>query len=204
MSVIFWDLLPGETPIDDISELKVPGITVRRELNVVEGQNIRKALVKYFGREINDELAPFDLVWMKQLHQEMYGDVWDWAGRFRFRDTLPECSSPWQHIQDHLTNMFENLTYREQSGVDTSILAAELHHQSVKIHPFQNGNGRWGRVLTNVWLVLRGQRHIHWPDDVSGCVSTEREGYLTALKAADAGDYGPLSELHNRFRWAGS
>lgn len=91
MKVIFEDLLPGETPIDDRSGLKVEGVSTRAQLANAESENIRKALVKYF--EPTREIARFDLEWAKSLHQDMYGDVWEWAGRFRQRDLNLGC--PW-------------------------------------------------------------------------------------------------------------
>ncbi len=67
MKVVFGDLLPGETPIDDATGLKVPGIVTRTQLGLAEAENIRKALVKYFGGELTEELAPLDLTWAKRL-----------------------------------------------------------------------------------------------------------------------------------------
>ena len=37
----------GETPLDDISGLKIEGITTRSELDVVEAENILDAFLKY-------------------------------------------------------------------------------------------------------------------------------------------------------------
>ena len=75
-----WQTLPGETPIDDISGLKVKGVTTRSELNKIEAENIRKAVVKYLAAKPSRRTAPFDLPWVLQLHREMFGDVWAWAG----------------------------------------------------------------------------------------------------------------------------
>src|SRR5271170_3484606 len=79
----FFPSIPGETPIDDVSGLKVKGITLRKELNVVEAENIRKAVVKYLASKPTRGSARFDLVWAMKLHREMFGDVWNWAGKPR-------------------------------------------------------------------------------------------------------------------------
>ncbi len=47
----FFKPIPGETPLTDISELKVKGISLQRELNRVEAINIAKALGRYFDEE---------------------------------------------------------------------------------------------------------------------------------------------------------
>lgn len=44
-----WPLIPGESPIDDISGLLVKDIGTRRQLNQVEAENITLAAVKYLG-----------------------------------------------------------------------------------------------------------------------------------------------------------
>ncbi|MBI4208502.1 MAG: Fic family protein [Deltaproteobacteria bacterium] len=31
-------------------------------------------------------------------------------------------------------------------------LSARLHHRLVWIHPFENGNGRWARLIMNIHL----------------------------------------------------
>ena len=76
--------------------------------------------------------------------------------------------------------------------------AALLHHGAVQIHPFPNGNGRWSRMLTNIWLLEKQGTIVEWPSDMVQ-TSPLRSEYITALKAADNGDYAPLVELHRRF-----
>ena len=41
--------------------------------------------------------------------------------------------------------------------IDLSEQAVLLHHRAVQIHPFENGNGRWSRLLANIWL----KKHAH-------------------------------------------
>jgi fido (protein-threonine AMPylation protein) len=83
--VAIFPPIPGETPIDDISELKIKGIRFSRELNLVEAKNILEAAQKYFSGKPTARMAPFDYAWALRLHREMFGKVWDWAGRIRMK-----------------------------------------------------------------------------------------------------------------------
>ena len=75
---------------------------------------------------------------------------------------------------------------------------ARLHHASVRIHPFQNGNGRWARLLANIWLRRHGEAPIEWPEATIGSVSAIRNEYLMAVREADRGEYGRLIAMHVR------
>ncbi len=61
-----WESLPGETPIEDVSGLKVKSIKTRGQLAVAEAQNIRKVVVKYLGSKPNRRIARFDLSWSRK------------------------------------------------------------------------------------------------------------------------------------------
>ena len=74
-----------------------------------------------------------------------------------------------------------------------------LHHLAVQFHPFLNGNGRWSRMLANIWLKRNRRPVTEWPEQVIGRESPVRGEYLQAIRAADEGDYEPLFELHRRF-----
>ena len=77
-----WRAIPGETPIDP-SHLKDRSITTRRELSQAEARNINKAYLKYLAAVPSKRLAPFDYAWLLRLHEEMFCDVWTWAGQPR-------------------------------------------------------------------------------------------------------------------------
>lgn len=191
-----WDAIPGETPID-ISGIKVPSVRNRRQLNIVEAANVLQATRKYLGGPINRRTAPFTFVWTLRVHQQMFCDVWKWAGRIR-SDPLNLGSEP-SLIRDHLAHLLGDLESWSQFGTPLGTQAALLHHRTVTIHPFQNGNGRWARLLANIWLHRAREPLIEWPDKTIGDRSEIREEYLSALKSADNGDYAPLVALQQRY-----
>lgn len=78
-------------------------------------------------------------------------------------------------------------------------LADHLHHLAGQIHPFPNGNGRWSRLLANIWLKVHKWPLTDWPEDAIGATSVIRDDYLAAVRAADSGDYSPLIELHRKY-----
>lgn len=191
-----WNPIPGETPID-ISGLKLTGVTNRRELSIVEAENVRKAIVKYLGGSLTRRMAKFDLSWMLKLHLEMFGDVWKWAGQTRKINL--NLGSPWHQVPIQLQRLCDDLDYWKTNWPDVIEQAAHLHHRAVQIHPFPNGNGRWSRLLANIWLKLHKQPLTDWPEEVIGSTSLVRDEYLAAVRAADEGDDTRLIDLHRRF-----
>jgi hypothetical protein len=71
------------------------------------------------------------------------------------------------------------------------LFVADLHARFERIHPFRDGNGRVGRLATNLLLV----RHGYPPAIV---YKRDRERYLDALRRADRGDPGRLAEITAR------
>ena len=68
------------------------------------------------------------------------------------------------------------------------LTGAWLHHRFIQIHPFADGNGRTGRVLLNWHLIRAGWLPI--------CVHRQdRDNYLSAMQAADAGDLSVLTDF---------
>jgi Fic-DOC domain mobile mystery protein B len=192
-----WPLLPGETPIDDVSGLKIKGIRTRKELNILEAENIRNVVVKYLAVKPSRRTARFDVAWARRLHKEMFGDVWKWAGQFRTEDL--NIGVAWHQVETSLQNLLDDLKCWLQHGTGLLDQAVMLHHRAVQIHPFRNGNGRWARMLANIWLRRHDHPPTEWPEETVGAQSTIRDEYIKAIRLADEGDYGPLMELHQRY-----
>lgn len=65
------------------------------------------------------------------------------------------------------------------------VRAAVAHYNMVRIHPFQDGNGRGARILMNLLLIQGG-----FPPVVVQVA--ERAEYLSVLRAADEGNIEPF------------
>ena len=140
--------LPGETPLDDVLGLRHKGIKTRADLNKVEAENIRRAIVKYLAAKPSRRTAKFDLAWSKKLHKEMFGTVWSWAGQVR--TTNLNIGVPHAQVETTLHTLMDDLPVWEEHKLDILEQAVMLHHRAVQIHPFLNGNGRWARLMANV------------------------------------------------------
>jgi cell filamentation protein len=67
-----------------------------------------------------------------------------------------------------------------------------IHHRYTQIHPFNNGNGRTARLLTDIIANVNGYQNIQLYVKESG---NERENYKAALRAADIFEDSPLKAL---------
>ena len=193
-----WKPIPGESPIDDISGLKISGISTRKELNFFEANNITNAVLKYLASKPTRRSARFDFSWSLKLHREMFGEVWKWAGITRKSEKT--IGVPWTQVDPMLYSLLEDLAHWEREpNMNLLEQAMLLHHRAVQIHPFENGNGRWSRLLANIWLKLHGHPLTEWPETRVGEKSTIRDEYLDAVRQADNGKYSLLRDLHRRF-----
>lgn len=59
-------------------------------------------------------------------------------------------------IQCHMENLVAYINDDTLSDVDPLIKLAIIHHQFESIHPFYDGNGRTGRIINSLFLILKG------------------------------------------------
>lgn len=78
--------------------------------------------------------------------------------------------------------------YQEKAGlpdINSIILAAEFHYKFIRIHLFDDGNGRVARILMNFILIRFGYPPV--------IIKTEdKANYFSALQQADAGMIEPF------------
>jgi Fic-DOC domain mobile mystery protein B len=190
--------IKGATYNDDISGLKLD-ITKQYTLQDIykyEANNIRKATLKYFVDIPSKKTAPFTFSWFLKLHFEMFGDVWDWAGKIRTVELSIGVKA--YLVSTELKKLVDDFNYWDENKTFSVVeIASRLHHRAVQIHPFKNGNGRWSRMLANIYLKQNGLEATKWNEDLLSKENEHRDEYINALKFADNGDYTALIKLQN-------
>ncbi len=59
-----------------------------------------------------------------------------------------------EEIKDLMTNLEKFINDRESSDFDPLVKMAIIHYQFESIHPFYDGNGRTGRIINILYLIL--------------------------------------------------
>lgn len=184
----------GATPLDPDEKqgLRFPHVTTRGELDELEQTNIEDALA-WIARRRKRSGDIFDDVFVRRLHQRLFGDVWTWAGTYR-RTEKNIGVDPLQ-IGMQLRVLLDDARFWADSGTFPPLeAAARFHHRMVQIHPFPNGNGRHARIAADVMLMeAYDHRPIAWANGFDLQADNDRRSaYIAALRAADAADFNAL------------
>ncbi|WP_339814955.1 Fic family protein [uncultured Imperialibacter sp.] len=98
-----------------------------------------------------------------------------------FRFSTPEETPALMH------DLMEWLGEEKAKDLNPVLVAAEFHYRFIRIHPFDDGNGRLARILMNFILMQYG-----FPPVI---IKTEdKENYFAALRLADVGQIEPFVE----------
>jgi len=189
----------GATPltVEDREGLIPEHITTREELNALEFANINEVYLKYLAGKPSATKAPFTVEWLRKVHREMFGQIWKWAGQFRRRDL--NVGVQVHHIASELKKFESDLKVWERHKHGVLEIAAKIHHRLVWIHPFRNGNGRWARLASNIYLKREDERLTSWPEKELFIGGGFRKKYIQALQKADQGDIAGLMKLHRQY-----
>ena len=182
----------GAAPLSDEEQegLKPSWIATRADLNIAEATNIAKALAARRWRAVSTDRLLDDLT-LRQLHRDMFGDVWAWAGKYRLSEKNIGCA-PGQ-IVVKVRDLCGNAPYWfTDAGMSTDEAGCRFHRDLVAIHPFSNGNGRQSRAATDLLMGSLGLQPFTWGRTNLAHPCTTRSRYIAALRAADAGEYALL------------
>ncbi len=154
----------GESPL--VNKLN---ITNQADLEKVEAYYVEHALLNGLSDKAN-ELSPDGL---KQMHKEMFGEIYDWAGEYRDYMTgrgLPFCKPDF--IELNLNKIYKELNRELVENMDKFAFvknSAKFIGELNAIHPFVDGNGRTQRVTlmlisekVNIKLNLDGLNQKDW------------------------------------------
>jgi Fic-DOC domain mobile mystery protein B len=180
---------------DETLGLLIPSIRTQEDLDRYELQNILDAFTWLESGRIGDILTE---TFVRKLHVKMFGNIWKWAGTYRTSGM--NIGVPVGMIHEELAKLLADARFwvAERPMPDDEI-GAVFHYRFEWIHPFPNGNGRIGRLLTDLLMERElGAEMFTWGEG-SGTANdgrSIRERYLEAIRAIDrSSDYTLLLEF---------
>ena len=187
--------VPGATPEEDVSDLLLRHLKTKDSRNAVELETIGRAYDKHVfrGRKKKAENKWLTEDYIRQVHRDMFGGIWKWAGKYRQVDL--NLGVTWSQIPEQINVLCEDFAFwnAAQSTMPLLEVAARLQNRLTRIHPFRNGNGRHARLITDIFLRSRNHALPKWPQvQRMEQGDSVRKLYITAMKQADAGDFDPL------------
>jgi Fic-DOC domain mobile mystery protein B len=177
------------TPLtpEEQRELIPAHIAYRSELNEVEQENIARAQ----DWALRSRRDPLSQKFVTDLHKQMFGAVWRWAGKFRASER--NLGIPFYEIPTALRQLLDDVkAWIEYKSYTPDEIAVRFHHRLVQIHPFPNGNGRHSRLMADLLIMRLGGQRFSWGSANLQSAGDVRGRYFAALKAADSHDIGPL------------
>lgn len=169
---------------DDVAEVERYLAATRRGLDLIKDLPISQRLVKEVHETLMEGVRGED----RLPGQFRSTPVWIGAAdatpvTARFVPPLPEeipgLITDWERFVD------------EPSRLPTLVRAALMHYQFETIHPFLDGNGRIGRLLVGLMLIVEGR--LSGPLlYLSGYLETHRDEYYERLQAVR--EWGEIQE----------
>lgn len=179
------------------------GIIPRSKLLRLEIEGTKKGLdfiYRLISKDRSIEITP-ELIC--KLHQKSFGWIFPkWAGKYRkIQVTISGNEAPsFYLVPEMIVNLCEDLKERlrhlpkntENSFIIKAVkLLSWFQHKFVFIHPFQDYNGRMGRMLT-ILLLLKLRLP---PAEIKVGNKTDRKQYIIAMQKADKGDPSLLENI---------
>lgn len=166
------------------------GIQDQSELNSVERQFV---LLKSSQAEQETIFKNIDFNFYKELHKQLFGDLYEWAGTVRSMNISKKgtvfCN--FEDIERIGTLKFQRLAEQNYlKGLTKSRFIDELtefYHDMNMLHPFREGNGRTLRLFITL-LVRNAGYTLNFSDCDSDLLM------IATIKAAQ-GDLSSLKEV---------
>lgn len=168
----------------DLEEMKASNVGLQMVKDAAQDKN--QPLSEYFIRVLHKTLLREDYTVYRKLSYGTQTSYIVHAGQYKTRPNsvktatgeMFEYASP-EETPALMKDLIEWYNIEEQAGVLSPIeLAALFHYRYIRIHPFEDGNGRISRLIVNYILSRHGYPMII-------VRSEEKESYLNALNKAD-------------------
>ncbi|MCL5978694.1 MAG: Fic family protein [Nitrospirae bacterium] len=171
-------------------------ITRRRELDVVEVEKYALAIPVLM--DMFSKTHCFTANDICRMHKTWLGDVYEWAGRYRqvniTKDGFPFAAAAqlpkmMQEFEKGLLRKYTPCLFAKDDDLITAL--SVVHGELMLIHPFREGNGRVGRLLTVLMALQAGLPGL----DFAGISGKMRKAYFAAVQASASQDYEPMKKV---------
>ncbi len=188
--LLLFGRVVGEAKMKDLEEMKAHNVCLK--MMIEEAKDKEKQMTEYFIRVLHQTMLREDYTVYRQLPGGVNTSYVVHAGRYKTRPNSVitptgerfEYASP-EETPALMKDLVEWYNQAEAEGKLTPVeLAALFHYRYIRIHPFEDGNGRIARLLMNYILLRHGYPMIV-------IRSQKKKAYLDALGKADK-NVGPV------------
>lgn len=182
--LLMFDKIDGDAKMHDLEEMKAHNVCLK--MMQEEAKTNDRPLTEYFIRELHRTLLREDYEVKKQLPDGNITTYTVHAGQYKTRPNSVitatgerfEYASP-EETPALMTDLVDWYNVAVNDGNLSAIeLAALFHYRYIRIHPFEDGNGRIARLLVNFILLRAGYPMIIVRTD-------DKDSYLNALNFSD-------------------
>lgn len=175
-------------PVED----NLLGISGKAKLNEEEAKGIIRAEQYILDLDADIEIS---VSLMLKIHEVAFSHLYNWAGKWRTINIIVGQHEPplYSKVPNLMYQYADELNFKiskikEQKDLIKCL--AYTHHKMVFIHPFNNGNGRTARLITDLIAKQQGYQNIK----LYHREGEKRKEYLQAIRFADQYDYSLLEK----------
>lgn len=188
--LLLFGKIVGEARVRDVDEMRASNVGLK--MMIEEATLQHSPLTQYFLRALHQTLLKEDYTVWRNLPGGKQTSYVVHAGQYKTRPNsvitpsgeIFEYASP-EETPALMTDLVDWYNAAEQKGKLSPVeLAALFHYRYIRIHPFEDGNGRIARLMVNFILARHGYPMIV-------VRSRKKKEYLEALNKTDI-EVGPV------------
>lgn len=182
--LLMFDQVDGDAKMHDLEEMKAHNVGLK--MMQEEANTAERPLTEYFIKTLHKKLIREDYTVRKELPDGNITTYTVHAGQYKTRPNSVitatgerfEYASP-EETPALMTDLIGWYNSAAEEGKLSALeLASLFHYRYIRIHPFEDGNGRIARLLVNFILLRAGYPMII-------VRSNDKDKYLSALNRCD-------------------
>lgn len=168
--------------IGDVTDVVDGKRVIGEKKEILEVKNANEAY------KLITNVNPYSIDDLLKVHSIMMNDLVIEAGKFRTKsvgvldefENVVHIAPPANMVYENMKNLFEWL---EDSNINFLVKSCVFHYEFEFIHPFNDGNGRMGRLWQTV--ILSSYRPIFEWIPIESIIKDNQEEYYKVLNVCD-------------------